>query len=296
MEAHERIKSLNAVFIIGIALNSAYVVIEAIFGFVYNSMGLLSDAGHNLSDVASLIIAMVAFRLMSRKPDSKHTYGYKKFSVQASFINALLLYTAVGAILVESIGKLFHPVAVNGDAIAWVAAVGVLVNGITAWLFVKDKNNDMNIKGAFLHMAADTLVSVGVVASGIVIHFTGWNILDPIVGIVIALIIAWSTRGLLVESTRLSIDAVPKSVNMEGLEKALASVDGVESIYHLHVWALSTTENAMTVHAGITEASNLNKVIAAIKQEAELFGIGHSTVEAEIENPKKENLAMFNND
>ncbi len=296
MEAHERIKSLNAAFIIGIALNSAYVVIEAIFGFVYNSMGLLSDAGHNLSDVASLIIAMVAFRLMSRKPDSKHTYGYKKFSVQASFINALLLYTAVGAILVESIGKLFHPVAVNGDAIAWVAAVGVLVNGITAWLFVKDKNNDMNIKGAFLHMAADTLVSVGVVASGIVIHFTGWNILDPIVGIVIALIIAWSTRGLLVESTRLSIDAVPKSVNMEGLEKALASVDGVESIYHLHVWALSTTENAMTVHAGITEASNLNKVIAAIKQEAELFGIGHSTVEAEIENPKKENLAMFNND
>lgn len=296
MEAHERIKSLNAAFIIGIALNSAYVVIEAIFGFVYNSMGLLSDAGHNLSDVASLIIAMVAFRLMSRKPDSKHTYGYKKFSVQASFINALLLYTAVGAILVESIGKLFHPVAVNGDAIAWVAAVGVLVNGITAWLFIKDKNNDMNIKGAFLHMAADTLVSVGVVASGIVIHFTGWNILDPIVGIVIALIIAWSTRGLLVESTRLSIDAVPKSVNMEGLEKALASVDGVESIYHLHVWALSTTENAMTVHAGITEASNLNKVIAAIKQEAELFGIGHSTVEAEIENPKKENLAMFNND
>lgn len=296
MEAHERIKSLNAAFIIGIALNSAYVVIEAIFGFVYNSMGLLSDAGHNLSDVASLIIAMVAFRLMSRKPDSKHTYGYKKFSVQASFINALLLYTAVGAILVESIGKLFHPVAVNGDAIAWVAAVGVLVNGVTAWLFVKDKNNDMNIKGAFLHMAADTLVSVGVVASGIVIHFTGWNILDPIVGIVIALIIAWSTRGLLVESTRLSIDAVPKSVNMEGLEKALASVDGVESIYHLHVWALSTTENAMTVHAGITEASNLNKVIAAIKQEAELFGIGHSTVEAEIENPKKENLAMFNND
>lgn len=193
----EELNSLNAAFIIGISLNAAYVIVEAVFGFLYNSMGLLSDAGHNLSDVASLVVSMVAFKLMSRKPNSRFTYGYKKFSIQASLFNAMLLYLAVGAILVEAIRKLIHPVAVDGDAIAWVAAAGVVVNGVTAWLFMKDKNRDMNVKGAFLHMAADTLVSVGVVVSGIVIHFTGWYVLDPIIGIVIAVIIAWSTRGFL---------------------------------------------------------------------------------------------------
>lgn len=291
----ETVRSLNAAFITGISLNAAYVAIEAVFGFIYDSMGLLSDAGHNLSDVASLIIAMVAFRLMARKPDSRHTYGYRKFTIQASLINALLLYVTVGAILVESIGKLIHPTEVDGDAIAWVAAVGVVVNGVTAWLFIKDKGRDLNVKAAFLHMAADTLVSVGVVVSGIIIHFTGWYILDPVIGIVIALIIAWSTKGLLVESTRMSIDAVPRSVDMEGLEKSLASVDGVKSIHHLHVWPLSTTENALTVHAVITDASKLDQVISDIKHRAGRFGIVHSTVEAETERSGCDDRAMFNN-
>lgn len=290
------IKSLNAAFIIGISLNSIYVIVEAIFGFIYNSMGLLSDAGHNLSDVASLIIAMVAFRLMTRKPDSRHTYGYKKFTIQASLINALLLYAAVGAILVESIGKLIHPAEVDGDAIAWVAAIGVVVNGVTAWLFIKDQSRDMNIKGAFLHMAADTLVSVGVAVSGIVIHFTGWYLLDPIVGIVIAMIIAWSTKGLLVESIRMSIDAVPRSIDMEGLEKALTAVDGVKSIHHLHVWALSTTENALTVHAVIADASMLNDVIDSVRKQAKRFGISHATVECETESCVCGESRMFSND
>lgn len=290
------IKSLNAAFIIGIFLNSIYVIVEAIFGFIYNSIGLLSDAGHNLSDVASLIIAMVAFRLMTRKPDSHHTYGYKKFTIQASLINALLLYAAVGAILVESIGKLVHPAEVDGGAIAWVAAIGVIVNGVTAWLFIKDQSRDMNIKGAFLHMAADTLVSVGVAVSGIVIHFTGWYLLDPIVGIVIAMIIAWSTKGLLVESIRMSIDAVPRSIDMEGLEKALTAVDGVKSIHHLHVWALSTTENALTVHAVIADASMLNDVIDSVRKQAKRFGISHATVECETENCVCGESRMFSND
>lgn len=296
IHAQEKISSLNKAFIIGISLNAAYVLVEAIFGFIYDSMGLLSDAGHNLSDVASLIIAMVAFRLMSRKPDKKHTYGYKKFSVQASFINALLLYAAVGAILVESIGKLIHPSEVNGGAIAWVAAVGVVVNGVTAWLFMRDKSRDLNVKGAFLHMAADTLVSVGVVVSGIVIHLTGWYTLDPIIGIAIALIIAWSTKSLLVESTRMSIDAVPDSIDMSGLEKALESVDGVKSIHHLHVWPLSTTENALTVHAVITDVSELNQIIAAVKNQARKFDITHATVEAETESDGCNDGAMFDND
>ena len=273
---HQPAVSLNAAFITGISLNAAYVIIEAIFGFMYNSM--------------------VAYRLMSHKPDSRHTYGYKKFSVQAALINALLLYIAVGAILVESINKLIHPVEVNGDAIAWVAAAGVIVNGVTAWLFVRDKSRDINIKGAFLHMAADTLVSIGVVVSGIVIHFTGWYVIDPAIGIVIALIIAWSTKNLLVESTRMSIDAVPESIDMYGLEKALMTVDGVDSIHHLHVWPLSTTENAMTVHAVIKDVTKLNRVISDMKFRAQQFGIGHSTIEAETAASPCNDHVMFNRD
>ena len=287
---------LNAAFIAGIALNAIYVAVEAVYGFLYDSMGLLSDAGHNLSDVASLVIAMVAFRLMTHKPDIRHTYGYKNFTVQASFINALLLYAAVGAILVGAISKLMHPTAVNGDTIAWVAATGVVVNGVTAWLFIKDKNRDMNVKAAYLHMAADTLVSLGVVVSGIVIYFTGWYVLDPIVGIVIALVIAWSTRGLLAESTRLSIDAVPKSVDMNALERAILSVDGVKSIHHLHVWPLSTTEVAMTVHVIITDVNRLNYIIASVRSKSRLHGVSHPTVEAETETPHIDDHLMFDND
>lgn len=287
---------LNAAFIAGIALNAIYVAVEAVYGFLYDSMGLLSDAGHNLSDVASLVIAMVAFRLMTHKPDIRHTYGYKKFTVQASFINALLFYAAVGAILVGAISKLMHPTAVNGDTIAWVAATGVVVNGVTAWLFMKDKNRDMNVKAAYLHMAADTLVSLGVVVSGIVIHFTGWYVLDPIVGIVIALVIAWSTRGLLAESTRLSIDAVPKSVDMNALERAILSVDGVKSIHHLHVWPLSTTEVAMTVHVIITDVNRLNYIIASVRSKSRQHGVSHPTVEAETETPHIDDHLMFDND
>lgn len=278
---HGDAKRLNTAFIAGITLNALYVVIEGVFGFCYNSMGLLSDAGHNLSDVASLVIAMVAFRLMSHKPDSHHTYGYKKFTVQASFINALLLYAAVGAILVESISKLIHPAAVDGDAIAWVAGAGIIVNGLTAWLFMRCRSGDLNIRGAFLHMAADTLVSIGVVASGIIIHFTGWNILDPVTGIAIALVIAWSTRSLLIESARMSVDAVPRSVDMGALEAALCTVAGVKSIHHLHVWPLSTTENALTVHVVITDVTRLSQVIRDIKQQAGRHGISHATVETE---------------
>lgn len=287
---------LNAAFIAGIALNAIYVAVEAVYGFLYDSMGLLSDAGHNLSDVASLVIAMVAFRLMTYKPDIRHTYGYKKFTVQASFINALLLYAAVGAILVGAISKLMHPTAVNGDTIAWVATTGVVVNGVTAWLFMKDKNRDMNVKAAYLHMAADTLVSLGVVVSGIVIHFTGWYVLDPIVGIVIALVIAWSTRGLLAESTRLSIDAVPKSVDMNALEREILSVDGVKSIHHLHVWPLSTTEVAMTVHVIITDVNRLNYIIASVRSKSRQHGVSHPTVEAETETPHIDDHLMFDND
>ena len=288
--------SLNTAFKLGIALNVGFVIVEGIFGFIYDSMGLLSDAGHNLSDVFALILSMVAFKLMTKKPDERHTYGYRKFSIQASLLNALLLFAAVGMILVESIDKLIHPTAVDGDAIAWVAGAGVIVNGVTAWLFLKDKEKDLNVKGAFLHMLADTLVSVGVVVAGIVIHYTGWYFIDPVIGIGIALMIGWSTWGLLAESFKLSIDSVPESIDMKDLEQNIQSVEGVRSIHHLHVWALSTTENAMTVHAVIESPEILDSVIARIRDVASHSGIAHSTIEAETEHSGCHEKAMIAND
>lgn len=274
-------KSLNTAFKLGIGLNVAYVVVEAVYGIIYGSMGLLSDAGHNLSDVFALVVSMVAFRLMSKTPDERHTYGYRKFSIQASLLNALLLFVAVGAILVESVDKLIHPSVVDGDAVAWVAGAGVLVNGITTWLLLKDKDKDLNVKGAFLHMLGDTLVSIGVVVAGLVINFTGWYFIDPIIGIAIALFIGWSSWSLLSESFRLSIDSVPESIDMKELEAELQKVEGVRDIHHLHVWALSTTENAMTVHAVIESMDAIGSVVPDIKKTAENFGISHSTVEVE---------------
>lgn len=288
-----QITSLNAAFIIGIVLNTLYVVIEALFGIIYDSMGLLSDAGHNLSDVAALLLAMIAFRLAKRKPDSRHTYGYRKFTIQASFINALILCVAVGAIIVEAVEKIIHPVAVDGDTIAWVAGAGVIVNGITALLFMYYKKGDLNVKGAFLHMFADTLVSVGVVVSGIIIHYTGWSIIDPIIGLAIALFIGISTKHLLSESFRLAIDDVPDGIDMDKLEKNLTNVEGVDSVHHIHVWALSTTENAMTIHAVVEEGADPYAVISELHQVAADNGISHSTVEPEPKNHPCHDAATY---
>lgn len=275
------VSNLNSAFILGIVLNTAYVVVEAVYGLIYNSMGLLSDAGHNLSDVATLIIAMVAFKMSQRKPTERYTYGYRKMTVQASLINALLLCVAVGAILVESISKLIHPEAVDGDAVAWVAGVGVVVNGVTAWLFMRDKNRDLNVKGAFLHMAADALVSVGVVVSGIIIHFTGLYVIDPIIGIVIAIIVGWSTKDLLQKSMRMSLDAVPDGIDYEKVRQAISDVPGVKSVHHLHIWPLSTTVTAMTTHVIISDPLEMDNVINDIRKKMQSMGIKHSTIETE---------------
>ncbi len=279
---HEaEISNLNTAFKLGIALNTIYVVIEAAFGFYYNSMGLLSDAGHNLSDVATLVIAMIAYKMAQRPATERYTYGFHKMTIQASLVNAVLLLIAVGAILVESISKLIHPQAVDGDAIAWVAGVGVVVNGVTAWLFMHDKDRDLNVKGAFLHMAADALVSVGVVASGIIIHFTGWYVIDPIIGICIAAVVGWSTKSLLRESMRMSLDAVPEGIDYEKVKGAIAHVDGVRNVHHLHIWPLSTTITAMTTHVIIDNPAQIDRVINDIRMKMQQMGIGHSTIEAE---------------
>ena len=278
---HHEITSLNKAFIIGISLNLAFVVAEFLAGFWYNSLGLLSDAGHNLGDVASLVLAMLAFRLAKVHPTSRYTYGYKKSTVLVSLLNAVILLVAVGIIIGESVGKLFHPQPVEGDAIAWVAGIGVVINAVTAWLFMKDKDKDLNVKGAYLHMAADALVSVGVVVSGLVIARTGWYVLDPIIGLLIAVIIIYSTWGLLRDSLRLSLDGVPVGTDMEKVENAIREVPGVLDVHHLHIWAISTTETALTAHIVIKDTNQMEAVKHEIKHELEHVRVQHATLEFE---------------
>ena len=277
---HE-LTSLNKSFIIGITLNILFVLVEFGIGFYYDSLGLLSDAGHNLGDVASLVLAMLAFRLAKVHPNSRYTYGYKKSTVLVSLLNAVILVVAVGIIIAESIDKLLHPVPVEGAAIAWTAGVGVIVNAVTAWLFMKDKEKDLNVKGAYLHMAADTLVSVGVVISGIIIMYTGWTLVDPIIGLVIAVIIVISTWGLLHDSLRLSLDGVPVGIDSEKVGQIILAQSGVESFHHLHIWALSTTETALTAHIVIENLRCMEEVKHAVKHQLEHVGIHHATLEFE---------------
>ena len=282
-EHNHQLISLNKAFIIGITLNIAFVIVEFGVGFYYNSLGLLSDAGHNLGDVASLVLAMLAFRLQKVHPNSRYTYGYKKSTILVSLLNAVILLVAVGIIIAESIHKLFHPVSVDGSAIAWTAGVGVVINALTAWLFMKDKDKDLNVKGAYLHMAADALVSVGVVASGIIITYTGWSIIDPIIGLGIAVVIIVSTWGLLHDSLRLSLDGVPVGIDAQKIQQIIMEQPGVENCHHLHIWALSTTETALTAHIVIDNITQLEEVKQHIKEALEEAGIHHATLEFEDE-------------
>lgn len=279
---HEhRITSLNRAFLVGIVLNVGFVVVEFAVGLFYGSMGLLSDAGHNLSDVASLLLAMLAFRLAQAKATPKYTYGYKKSTVLISLLNSVILLIAVGVIVAESIGRMMHPEPVVGGAIAWTAGVGVVINGFTAWLFMKDKDRDLNVKGAYLHMAADALVSVGVLVSGLVISWTGWTIVDPIVGLVVAGVIVASVWSLTRDSLRLSLDGVPGGIDVAEIEQAMTAVPGVRAVHHIHVWAISTTENALTAHVVLDSLSRMEELKHILKELLEHEGIPHATLEFE---------------
>ena len=275
--------SLRGIYWISIALNLAFVLVESGVGLWNRSLGLLSDAGHNLSDVFSLILALIAFRLAASKSTPKFTYGYKKGSILISLLNAVILLVAVGAILVESIHKLRNPSALDGGAIAWTAGVGIVINGLTAFLLMRHQKNDINTRGAFLHMAADTLVSVGVVISGIVIALTGWTVIDPIIGIVIAVVILISTWELLSESIRMSMDAVPEGIHPEEVRQLMEAAPGVYSVHHLHIWPISTTETALTAHLVIDASAEPEDVVHAVKQSLRKAGISHATLETEQE-------------
>lgn len=275
-------ESLNKAFIIGIVLNLAFVVIEFAAGFWFDSLALLSDAGHNLSDVVSLVLALLAFRLAKVKANERYTYGYKKSTILVSLLNAVILLVAVGAIVIESIHKLSNPAVVPGGAIAWVAGVGVLINAFTAFLFMKDKEKDLNVKGAYLHMAADALVSVGVLVAGIVIGRTGWYIIDPIIGLIVAVVILISTWNLLHDSLRLTLDGVPTSIDSQKVVEAIRALPGVDDVHHIHIWAISTTENALTAHIVLKQPESMQEVKHLIRHRLEDFGIGHATLEFEV--------------
>lgn len=275
-------ESLNKAFILGILLNIVFVAVELVAGIVLDSVALISDAGHNLSDVVSLALAMFAFRLAKTKPSAHYTYGRKKSTILVSLANACILLIAVGIIIFESIEKLQHPQPIEGGAIAWVAGVGIVINAFTAWLFMAHRKSDLNVKGAFLHMVADTLVSLGVVISGIIISFTGFYILDPIIGIIIAVVILISTWGLLRDSVRLSLDGVPPGIDTDEVKKSMYAGDPhIKGIHHIHIWALSTTENALTAHIVVDSLAGAEEVKHNLRHTLESMGIVHSTLELE---------------
>jgi len=276
--------NLNRAFIWGIAMNLGFVIVEFVVGLLNGSLALLSDAGHNLSDVASLALSLLAFRLARMKPGPRYTYGYRKSTILISLLNALILLVAVVAIAYEALRRFTDPAPVQGGTMAIVAGIGIGVNTASAFLFFKDKEGDLNVKGAYLHLMADALVSLGAVVAGLVIMGTGWYWIDPVVSLLIIIVIVYSTWGLLRSSLRLSLDAVPPGIDMEEVRKAALQVPGVKDIYHIHIWAMSTTENALTAQLVVSE--ELDRAAVAqlkntLRHELEHLGIRHVTLETD---------------
>ncbi|GAC1337712.1 MAG: cation diffusion facilitator family transporter [Beijerinckiaceae bacterium] len=269
-------------FAIGIALNAAFVVAEVVAGLAGHSVALLADAGHNLSDALGLIVAWLATVLARRAPTARFTYGLGGSSILAALFNAVFLLVVIGALSWEAIGRLFRPEPVAGKIVMIVAAIGIVVNGICAWLFASGRKGDLNIRGAFMHMAADALVSVGVVIAGLVILLTGWLWLDPVVSLAINAIIVGGTWSLLRDSMAMSLNAVPPGIQPDKVGDFLKNRSGVAAMHDLHIWGMSTTETALTVHLVMPGGYPGDAFIADICQKLkERFGIGHATVQVE---------------
>ncbi|MDE2048507.1 MAG: cation transporter [Betaproteobacteria bacterium] len=272
----------SRVFALGAALNIAFVVVEVVAGLWADSLALLADAGHNFGDVLGLLLAGGAVWLSRRAPTARFTYGLQGSTILAALANAMLLILAVGAIGWEAIGRLRAPVPVPGTVVMAVAAVGIVVNAFTAWLFMRDRERDLNARGAYLHMVADAAVSAGVVLSGLVIVQTGWLWLDPAVSLLIAAAILWGTWGLLKDSVHLSLQGVPRQVNMARVRTYLSGLAGVQEVHDLHVWAMSTSQNAMTVHLVMPGGHPGDQFLESVMLElAAHYGIDHPTFQIE---------------
>ncbi len=282
-EHHHAPANFDRAFAVGVVLNVGFVVVEAVFGTLANSLALVADAGHNLSDVLGLLLAWGASVLARRLPTQRRTYGLRRSSILATLLNALVLLIAVGGIAWEAILRFSHPEAVASEIVITVAGAGILVNGFTAWLFMSGQKHDINIRGAYLHMAADAAVSLGVVLAAIVMRYTGWLWLDPVVSLAIVLVIIVGTWGLLRESLNLALDAVPERVHPAEVEAFLAGLPGVEAVHDLHIWGMSTTEIALTVHLVKPDATIDDALLSHINEELHhRFGIDHTTVQFEL--------------
>ena len=269
-------------FAIGVALNTCYVVAEVVFGVLSHSVALVADAGHNLGDVLGLLLAWIASALVLRPPSGTHTYGWRGSSILAALINGMLLLITIGAIAWEAIRRLFNPAEVTGSTVIWVAATGILINGITALLFFSGRNDDLNLRAAFVHMAGDAGIAFGVVIAGILIVLTGWRWLDPVVSLVIVVVILQSTWALLRDSVNLALDAVPQGIDLEEVRSYLADLPDVADVHDLHIWAMSTTETALTAHLVIPEIADHDGLLARVCEELhDRFGIEHATLQLE---------------
>jgi len=285
-EHQHTISNINRAFVVGIIINALYVIIEFGAGLYYNSLSLMSDAGHNLSDVAALALALLAFRLMKVKASEKFTYGYRKSTILVSLVNSVVLFIVIGGILWESFHRVHNKVLLDGSAISVIAAVGIVVNTVSAFLFFRDKDNDLNIKGAYLHLMADAAVSAGVVVSGILISVFHVYWLDMVMSMVIVGVIFYSTWKLFKDSLSLTLDGVPPNVEIKIVRSEIGKISGVIGVHHLHVRAMSTTQNAMTAHILVkcnTGMQQLNQIKKDIKHALNHLNIQHATLEFETE-------------
>jgi|TARA_B100000959_G_scaffold232522_1_gene249472 cobalt-zinc-cadmium efflux system protein len=286
-DTHVHAHAYDRAFKVGIAVNGLYVLIEAGCGFAFNSVALISDAGHNMSDVLALGLAWGATFLSHSRPTERRTYGMKRATVLASLVSAVMLCVALGAVIWESLARLAEPASTNGRTIILVAGAGVIINLVTAIMFMSGRHHDLNIKSAFLHMAADAAVSLGVVVAGLIIVSTGWLWVDPIVALAVAAIIFISGLGLLRESLDLAMDAVPDHVDVGAVRAYLDGLPGVDDVHHLHIWAMSTTETALTVHLVMQSAQADDELLQSVSDTLERrFGIQHPTIQIEDGNSK----------
>jgi cobalt-zinc-cadmium efflux system protein len=283
---HPHGRGFGRAFAVGVAINLGFVVVEVLAGLLAGSLALLSDAAHNLGDVLGLLLAWGAGQLALRPRSARRTYGLRRGTILAALANAVLLLLAVGAIASEAIRRLGHPAPVAGMPVILVAAVGVVVNGATALLFRRDRHRDLNVRGAFLHMAADAGVSLGVVVGGLIIRTAGWTWLDPALSLAIGVVIAAGTWGLLRESLDLAMDAVPAGIDPVRVEAWLTALPGVIAVHDLHIWGMSTSEVALTAHLvacpGAVDDAALHRAAAGLQAS---FGIGHSTLQVEVGDP-----------
>jgi len=273
-------------FAIGVTLNLGFVIAEVIYGKLSHSLALVADAGHNLSDVLGLVLAWGAIILSRRTPTKERTYGFRRSSILAALINAAVLLISVGAIAWEAIGRLHTPDAVEGKTVIWVAALGILINGATALMFMRGRKSDLNIRGAFVHMAADAVIALGVAVTGIVILNTGWLWLDPVASLVIVALIVYGTWELLRDSVNLALDAVPEGIDVDAIKEYLGSLPTCTEVHDLHIWGMSTTEAALTAHVVMSQSVCDDAMLAKTATELhEKFGIEHTTLQVEFGDP-----------